>query len=143
MSGAFLSRWSRLKQTAKTAAPAPVPAQAQAPTAPAEPVAPRPPLPELDTLGPGSDYSPFLADDVPPDLRREALRRLWASDPALTAPDPFDPHMDDFAAPALVGPIKTAWRFGKGMVTPEEEATEEEAAEETPPPESPLPAGEG
>lgn len=48
------------------------------------------PLPAVDTLTPASSFAAFVQSDVPADIQRQALRRLWALNPALAGPDAFD-----------------------------------------------------
>jgi len=102
----FLARWSRRKRAAAPHAPS-------RPTAPieegvrdaaenaAEPVeaptsnAPQR-LPQVDAIDGGTDIREFLAEGVPTALARAALRRAWASDPAIR----------DF-----VGLAENAWDF--------------------------------
>lgn len=107
----FLARWSRRKRSAvarnrgpakpqppivatDVAAPnipdAPVARDASA--AIAEPLS----LPPIESLGPASDITRFLAPGVPAELTRQALRRAWRTDPAIR----------DF-----VGPSENAWDF--------------------------------
>jgi len=73
-------------------------------------------LPPIESLGKDSDYRPFMREGVPQALRLAALRKLWASDPALAAPDPLDLHNLDYthlAAPGQV--VSTSYRIGKGF----------------------------
>jgi hypothetical protein len=73
-------------------------------------------LPPVDSLGKDSDYSPFMREGVPQALRLAALKKLWASDPALAAPDPLDLHNLDYthlAAPGQV--VSTSYKVGKGF----------------------------
>ena len=97
----FLSRWSRKKREA-----AELPSQATAPAtddaAPKESTAEAPAdgtkatrteadepkfdlasLPSIDSIGPDTDIRQFLRAGVPAELTRAALRRAWASDPAI------------------------------------------------------------
>ena len=63
-----------------------------------------PPIEELDG---DSDYRPFLAPDVAPELARAALRKLWRSDPLFAIRDGLDDYDDDFkAAASLVDMVK-------------------------------------
>ncbi len=113
----FLGRWSRLKREARMEE-APVEAAAperldDAPDAvPAEiaieiPVAPPAEeeepdlsdLPPLDSLDAGSDYTGFLRRDVPEELRRQALRKAWASDPVIAGFRGFAEYDWDYNAP--------------------------------------------
>lgn len=64
--------------------------------APAE--VPEPPLPDVATLGPGSDYRPFLDRRVAPEVRRLALRKLWRSDPRFANLDGLNDYDEDFGA---------------------------------------------
>ena len=98
----FLSRWSRKKREA-----AELPPQATAPAAkdaePKESAAVAAPadgteatrteadepkfdlasLPSIESIGPDTDIRQFLRAGVPAELTRAALRRAWASDPAI------------------------------------------------------------
>ena len=84
----FLSRWSRRKREADAAPDAEVerlPAGALASSAPApeEPAFDLASLPSIDSIAADSDVSMFMNKGVPPALRHAALRRAWASDPAI------------------------------------------------------------
>ncbi|KIL98663.1 hypothetical protein CCC_02113 [Paramagnetospirillum magnetotacticum MS-1] len=125
----FLSRWSRRKLDAKTEAPPPEPVKNVAP----EP--PPPELPPVESLNKDSDYTAFLKAGVPQELKQAALQKLWASDPALMAPEIMDLHMGDYTSP-VAEVVKTAWRIGKGVLDAAELAAEaeEQAKTETPSP---------
>lgn len=109
----FLRRWSRRKEQARggqapedappSGAPQPValadgPADAQAvpPTvqAPAEP----PPLTldDVRALTPESDFAPFVARQVAPDVKNAALKKLFA-DPHYNVMDGLDTYIDDYS----------------------------------------------
>lgn len=75
----FLGRWSRLKREAAREAPL----EPAADLPPEEPLVDLEALPPLESLGAASDYTPFLAAGVPEALRCAALRKAWASDPAI------------------------------------------------------------
>lgn len=114
----FLSRWSRLKKVAR-AEPQPVavpPAQPVAPPAAGGPsggVAPAPApqaeapaaLPDLETLTPESDFSPFMNAEVDPATRRQALKTLFA-DPQFNVMDGLDVYIDDYSKP---DPLPEGW----------------------------------
>jgi hypothetical protein len=102
----FLARWSRRKrEPAPPAAPAPALEAAPAPAIPPEEdKRPRDPetgelideewlrtLPDVASLGPGADLSPFMRRGVPEALRRQALRSVWMADPVIR----------DYVSPAL------------------------------------------
>ncbi len=104
-----LARWSRLKQESRTETekpPAMADAEKTAALTPAQPSAtesektddPTKDLPPLESLTKDSDYSAFMREGVPDDMRAEALRKLWASDPAFREPFPFEMHMEDYHA---------------------------------------------
>ena len=104
----FLARWSRRKRQTDMEQPGsslPAEAAPQGPTEAAEPdTRPRDPetgeiidtewvstLPSIADLKPGADLGAFMRKGVPEALRREALRTLWTTDPAIR----------DFVSPAL------------------------------------------
>jgi hypothetical protein len=106
----FLSRWSRRKRRedepkAVADAPAQPPLLAEAEADPRlHDPRPRDPetgeiideehvstLPPVETLKPGDDLSGFMRKGVPEALRRQALRTMWTTDPAIR----------DFVSPAL------------------------------------------
>ncbi|WP_434617860.1 DUF3306 domain-containing protein [Azospirillum sp. B2RO_4] len=174
---AFLSRWSRLKRTAVKPEPAPVdppPVEetAELPVAIAEdiPVDPAQPdadpedplkdLPPIEDLTGESDFTPFLRAEVPEDLHRQALRKLWASDPVYANDDGLKDYADDYAS-LFTGDVsvKTLYRVGKGFLDTLDEVAESEelspatsadvdvvATDDTPSPQPPIPSpprGEG
>jgi hypothetical protein len=86
----FIQRWARLKRASDTAheietASANVgttntdPRTAGAPDRPFDAAS----LPSLESIAAGSDIGAFLQSGVPAELTRAALRRAWASDPAI------------------------------------------------------------
>ena len=119
--GGFLGRWSRRKQGAREGRPLAEPAAPPADRSPAalptagagdpaarplpvadEPVAvPQPPLPTLDdvrTLTPESDFKPFVAQGVAPEVKNAAMKKLFA-DPHLNVMDRLDIYIDDYSRP--------------------------------------------
>ena len=135
----FAQRWSRLKQQAREeeklteAPPSDLPAKVDEPAA-EEPKEEKPfdpaSLPPVESLTKDSDYSQFMRPEVPEDLRQKALRRLWAADPVLSAPDALDMHTIDYnAVPTFPEGVKTLFRIGQGMFDEAEpKAADEEAA---------------
>jgi hypothetical protein len=88
----FLARWSRRKLEAETAVDAPPP------TPPGEAPNPAPSgideivadaevdlssLPPIESISGATDITAFLRKGIPAELSRAALRRAWASDPAI------------------------------------------------------------
>jgi hypothetical protein len=126
----FLSRWSQRKAEARKR-PAAEPVALE--HAPAEPILEEPApageatptgdppkleLPDLDSLGPSSDYRPFMRPEVSADLRRDALRRLWRSNSIINTPDGLDdPYVTgDFTDRAVVvAGLRTLYKVGRGI----------------------------
>lgn len=138
--GGFLSRWSRLKQEAREAEetpkvetpepepePLPLPPEPEdaAPPAVAEDVPPEEPpppleLPDIDSLTRDSDYTGFLRAEVPAELRKAALRKLWRSDPVFANLDGLNDYDQNYAAPSIVGAaVRTAYDVIKGFTPPD------------------------
>ena len=68
---------------------------------------PPPELPPIESLGEDSDYSAFMAADVPADLQRKALRKMFQS-PKFNVRDGLDDYDLDFSSPEPLGDIVTA-----------------------------------
>lgn len=77
----FLERWSRLKKVATT-----TPAASELPD----------PATLLLNLGPDSDFSVFLRAEVSEDIRRQAMKQLFA-DPHFNVMDGLDTYIDDYS----------------------------------------------
>ncbi|QCG91467.1 DUF3306 domain-containing protein [Azospirillum sp. TSH100] len=98
----FLGRWSRLKRETRAEGP---PEELTVETAEAEVSEEAaveeeaPDLPPLDSLGADSDYTGFLRNNVPAELRREALRKAWVSDPVIAGFRGFADYDWDYNAP--------------------------------------------
>ncbi len=115
----FIGRWSRLKQKRRRREPGdvpkdesarPEPADAQPATAEDE-TAPLD-LPDIETLDKDSDFTVFMKEGVPEALKRQALRKLWRSDPVFAVIDGLDDYDEDLRTPFLVAE-KLAKRFEK------------------------------
>jgi hypothetical protein len=110
---AFLSRWSRLKRRGGEADP--VPAAAPAASDPASPPDPAAALTldDVAALKPDADFRPFLAAAATEAVHRAALRKLWASDPIITAHDGLTDYAEDYTFKTdVVEQVRTAWRGG-------------------------------
>lgn len=123
----FLSRWSRRKLVhseevdAKAVAAVPaLPKSSNAEVAPVSKAAspaptradsndtgesgraiPKEPAPTMDDvlkLGSDSDFRPYLARDVAPDVRNAAMKKLF-SDPRFNVMDGLDVYIDDYSKP--------------------------------------------
>lgn len=109
MADGFLGRWSQRKQAVREGKtpdepaakpPGEVPAAAPvAPTAAPAPVAPPPPsLEDVQRLTSQSDFAPFVARDVAPEVRNAAMKKLFA-DPHYNVMDRLDIYIDDYSQP--------------------------------------------
>lgn len=130
----FLSRWSRLKKEAReapTAAPSPAVPEARADE-------PAPELPPLDKLTIDSDFRGFFHPKVDEDVRRAALRKLFA-EPHFNVMDGLDTYIDDYSKTepipaAMLAGMKQAqrildWAKGKEDEPEPEDGTPEAALE--------------
>ena len=109
---AFLQRWSRRKADVKAGVELePDPPEPAAAAAPLPEAQPNPPaaveLPDLDSLDADSDYSAFMTPGVDADLRRKALRKLFAS-PKFNVCDGMDDYCDDYTKFEALGDLVTA-----------------------------------
>jgi len=158
----FLTRWSRRKRAggaapriAPSAEPPPEPppsgvaaTEEGAPAAPGAPpaapvvVAPADEpvavedLPDIESLGRESDYTPFLRKGVPEHLTRRALRKLWLSDPVFANLDGLNDYDEDFAKPFIESAgkvIKTYWTAARDEARAAASAAEDEIAPAAPP----------
>ncbi len=147
--GGFLGRWSRRKAEANTAekpAPAPSadlhdaehpsdlavretnPATEEAGEAPAFDVSS---LPDIDSLGPGSDFSMFMQTGVPAELKTKALRKLWRVKPELANLDGLLDYGEDLTGSfKVVDHLKTAYEVGRGFLRDQDDVAQT-AGEET------------
>lgn len=121
MADGFLGRWSQRKQAVREGKalaepPAPTPAtpapvllpeaappvgaagavEAQPSTPPT--AAPPPSLDDVQRLTPQSDFAPFVARGVAPEVRNAAMKKLFA-DPHYNVMDRLDIYIDDYSRP--------------------------------------------
>jgi hypothetical protein len=143
-SESFLGRWSRLKGEARRESAEPPQPTEAAPDAAGRPQAPsdepggaatrdaRPTeladrgrtepldpdsLPPIESLTYDSDYTVFLRQAVPPEIRKQALQRLWRSDPVLANLDGLLEYGKDYSSIGKTKAIvRTAYRVGRGML---------------------------
>ena len=115
MSEGFLGRWSQRKQAVRAGRvpeePVPQPEAPVAQDAPpaaaeASPVAadlaPEPPpltLADAQALTIDSDFRPFVARDVAPEVKNAAFKKLFA-DPHFNVMDGLDTYIDDYSKPS-------------------------------------------
>ncbi|MFK4487646.1 DUF3306 domain-containing protein [Bradyrhizobium sp. USDA 336] len=101
----FLARWSRRKQQSRAEPSKPAPAQPEPPpeTKEDETELDLSSLPSIDEINAATDITAFLGKGIPRELSRAALRRAWATDPAIR----------DF-----VGLAENAWDFNDPTAMP-------------------------
>ncbi|MBI2585389.1 MAG: DUF3306 domain-containing protein [Rhodospirillales bacterium] len=75
-------------------------------------------LPPVNTLDKDSDYTRFLKKNVPEALKRQALKRLWTSDPQFHVVDPFTEYGGDYTVAVPIG--ASLYKPGLGYLTEEE-----------------------
>jgi len=156
----FLGGWSRRKVLAKhgqplpeppvaAALPAAAPVEVATPAPPQPVAAPEPALPTLEDaarLTPASDFKPFVARAVDPQVRNAAMKTLF-SDPHFNVMDGLDIYIDDYSKPDPL-PLElarklTSAQFMKVFDAPEEAPVE--PSTEAPPealPAAPIPPTE-
>ena len=74
---------------------------------------------DLETLSYNSDYELFLKKGVPEELKNQAIRKLWRSNPVLANLDGLNDYDENFADPAL-NTFTSIWQVGKGFLTKED-----------------------
>ncbi|HEY9055677.1 MAG TPA: DUF3306 domain-containing protein [Aurantimonas sp.] len=128
----FLSRWSRRKRDLEDADPAVVNApdecgpvvEADAPDPEAEENRMAAEAVDIDSLVRGDDFSIFLKRGVPELLRKQALRKLWRTDPVFANLDGLNDYDEDFRNPAH-NVYKSLWQVGRGFLSLEEQETQQ------------------
>jgi hypothetical protein len=133
----FLGRWARLKRSraAEVSEPKVEPSEPEVEPEPFDLAS----LPALDTLDAVSDYTAFLKPGVPRELRTLALRRAWATDPAITGYKTLADYDWDFNAPGygalrVTDNVKQLADRVFGMIQAEEEPKPAEPEVEPEPP---------
>ncbi len=101
----FLARWSRRKRESRAEPAKPAAAQPMPPCEAKddETESDLSNLPSIDDINAATDIKAFLSKGIPRDLSRAALRRAWATDPAIR----------DF-----VGLAENAWDFNDPNAMP-------------------------
>ncbi|MEL6964444.1 MAG: DUF3306 domain-containing protein [Pseudomonadota bacterium] len=135
----FLGRWSRRKAEARTADVAPKTdaeseqiegvegtrstEEAERPTFDIES------LPDIDSLGPTSDFSVFMQSGVPADLKTKALRKLWRVKADLANLDGLIDYGEDLTGSfKVVDQLKTAYEVGRGFLRDDQESKDDQQA---------------
>jgi len=85
---------------------------------------------DIETLGKDSDYTVFMVEGVPDNVKKEALDKLWRSDPVFANLDGLNDYDDDYSKWGIVSQVvKTAYKIGQGYLT-DDEVVELQAARE-------------
>lgn len=142
----FLKRWARRKADVASAEPVPEdpgvetaspagappgapPAPAAPDSAPEEPEIDLAALPDIDSLDERSDFSVFMQNGIPEELRTRALQRLWRLDPSFGHIDGLLEYGEDFTGTGLAAEaVNTLYKVGKGMVSEEADTADADAA---------------
>lgn len=114
MSRNFLERWSRLKKAAEAAPSAEIP-DAEA---------------LLANLTPDSDFGQFLRQEISEEIRRKAMKTLFA-DPHFNVMDGLDIYIDDYSvSDPIPAEMLASLNQARGLLfdVPEEEAVAPEKA---------------
>jgi hypothetical protein len=78
-------------------------------------------LPDIESLDKDSDYTVFMQEGVPDALRNLALRKLFASNPALAVLDGLNDYDEDYSKLGIVTQtVKTAYKVGRGFLEDED-----------------------
>ena len=132
-----LSRWSRRKRAGgaspavgapaeQPAAPPPVDGERTEATSETAGQAPAD-LPDIETLHKDSDFTVFLKEGVPEELKTLALRKLWRTDPVFAHIDGLDDYDEDFRAILAMGTkiLEQAREASSKLVAPKDETAPE------------------
>ncbi len=72
---------------------------------------------DIDSLTKESDFTVFMEKGVPTAVRRQALRKLWTSDPVLANLDGLNDYEDMDFTYGISTVAKTDWKLGRGFLT--------------------------
>ena len=78
-------------------------------------------LPPLEGLDKDSDFTPFLADNIPEFIRNRALKILWRSDPLFCFQDGLDDYAENFRVidKLIDAATQSNYKPGQGYNQPE------------------------
>lgn len=108
----FLERWSRLKKAAREGS--------DVPFADGESL--------LANLTPDSDFGQFLREEISEEIRRKAMKALFA-DPHFNVMDGLDVYIEDFnISEPIPEAMMASLRHARGLLFDEPEAAEDSAA---------------
>jgi len=89
-------------------------------------------LPPLESLTKESDFTPFLADNIPEFIRNRALKILWRSNPLFGFQDGLDDYAENYRVidKLITAATDSIYRPGKGYAVMEEDEIDDEADDE-------------
>ena len=74
-------------------------------------------LPDVESLDAESDYSVFMQEGVPDDLRKRALSKLFMSNPLFSKLDGLNDYDDDYSMiGTVVEHVETIYKVGRGFL---------------------------
>jgi len=77
---------------------------------------------DFEALDKSSDYTRFIQSNVPEEIQKKALRKLWESDSVFEVLDGMNDYDEDFTGDGLAGKVfKSAYKVGRGFMTDEDE----------------------
>ncbi|HEV2611481.1 MAG TPA: DUF3306 domain-containing protein [Noviherbaspirillum sp.] len=110
----FFARWSKRKADTASDTEQAVPAEPAQP----EEVLPPPTIEDVAALTPESDFTRFVARGVDEDIRRSAMKKLFA-DPHFNVMDGLDIYIDDYSKFEPIPPEMLAMlNHAKGLLDP-------------------------
>ena len=80
---------------------------------------------DIDSLTYEDDFQVFLKQGVPDALRKQALRKLWRSNPVLANLDGLNDYDEDFADPSD-NVYASIWKVGRGFLSEAEQKAQQE-----------------
>ncbi|MER0237054.1 DUF3306 domain-containing protein [Fulvimarina sp. MAC8] len=75
---------------------------------------------DIDALAKGDDFSAFFKKGVPHLLKRQAMRKLWTTNPVFANLDGLNDYDEDFRNPAH-NVYKSIWKAGRGFLSEAEQ----------------------
>lgn len=75
---------------------------------------------DIETLKKGDDFSAFFKKGVPHLLKRQAMRKLWTTNPVFANLDGLNDYDEDFRNPAH-NVYKSLWQAGRGFLSEAEQ----------------------
>ncbi|MEN3794211.1 DUF3306 domain-containing protein [Fulvimarina sp. MAC3] len=79
---------------------------------------------DIETLQKGDDFSAFFKKGVPQLLKRQAMRKLWTTNPVFANLDGLNDYDEDFRNPAH-NVYKSLWQAGRGFLSEAEQTAQQ------------------